>query len=147
VTPAELQLYLRESIPLSRAMEVSVVSVTADSVMLSAPLAPNINHRETAFGGSMSALAILAAWSLLLTRLKDEGLDARLVIQRNEMAYERPIQGEFTARSALADPEQWQQFCRMLTRKGRARIALTAVIESAGQVAGRLSGEFVALGA
>jgi thioesterase domain-containing protein len=57
----ELQAYLHAHIPLSAAMQVSVDAVAADGVTLRAPLAPNINHRETVFGGSASAVAILAA--------------------------------------------------------------------------------------
>jgi len=45
--PAELEQYLHEHIPLSKAMAVFVVSVAQDAVVLGAPLAPNINHRET----------------------------------------------------------------------------------------------------
>ena len=61
-------------------MQVAVVSAAADAVTLSAPLAPNINHRSTAFGGSVSTLAILSAWSLVNLRLRAEGLRSRLVI-------------------------------------------------------------------
>jgi thioesterase domain-containing protein len=57
---AELERYLHQHIPLSEAMQVSVVEVHPEHVVLSAPLAPNINHRETVFGGSASAVAILA---------------------------------------------------------------------------------------
>ena len=141
-----LQEYLHEHIPLSKAMQVSVVSVAPESVVLRAPLAPNINHRETVFGGSASAVAILAAWSLLHTRLRAAGLDCRLVIQRNTMDYELPIAGEFRASSSLQHPEDWPLFVRMLTRKGKARVAVVAVLEYAGQVVGRFTGEFVALG-
>ena len=74
-------------------MAVSVRSVEHDAVILLAPLAPNINHRDTVFGGSASALAILAAWSLLHVRLRAEGITGRLVIQRNSMEYERPVSG------------------------------------------------------
>ena len=56
-----LENYLHEHIPLSKAMGVTVRSVSGEAVTLAAPLAPNINHRETVFGGSASALAILAA--------------------------------------------------------------------------------------
>jgi thioesterase domain-containing protein len=104
---AELERYLHEHIPLSGAMAVSVISCTEQSVVLSAPLAPNINHRETVFGGSASAVAILAAWSLLHTRLRDADIEARLVIQSNSMNYELPIQGTFTATSLLEEPERW----------------------------------------
>ena len=144
--PAELEQYLHEHIPLSKAMAVCVVSVEEGAVVLRAPLAPNINHRETVFGGSASALAILAAWSLLHTRLRSEGIASRLVIQRNTMEYEQPILGEFTTHSSLEQPGQWQQFTRMLARKGKARVTVLSVLEHAGQVVGKLTGEFVALG-
>lgn len=145
MSPAELEQYLHDHIPLSKAMEVSVVSIDEDAVTLRAPLAPNINHRETVFGGSASALAILAAWSLLHTRLRREGIAGRLVIQRNTMEYEQPICGEFVARSSLGQTEDWLKFTRMLARRGKARMTVTSVIEHAGQIAGRLTGEFVAL--
>ncbi len=57
MTPSELQTYLHTHIPLSKAMEVEVVQATPDIIELRAPLAPNINHRGTAFGGSISTLA------------------------------------------------------------------------------------------
>ena len=146
MSPTDLQHYLHTHIPLSRAMAVSVDAVTPGEVVLRAPLAPNINHRETVFGGSASALAILAAWSLLHTRLLGEGISTRLVIQRNTMEYAQPIPGEFTARSALQDPAQWPQFTRMLARRGRARIAVVSVLRHGEDVVGRFDGEFVALG-
>jgi hypothetical protein len=40
VTSSELQEYLHDHIPLSRAMQVAVVLVEEDSVVLSAPLRP-----------------------------------------------------------------------------------------------------------
>ena len=77
--------------------------------------------------------------------MRAEGLATRLVIQSNTMDYLLPILGDFTARSALAEPEQWPRFLRMFARMGRARLRVTAQLESDGQVAGRLTGEFVAL--
>lgn len=147
MSPSELEKYLHGHIPLSKAMEVAVVQVQPEGVILSAPLAPNINHRDTVFGGSASAVAILAAWSLLHTRLTAEGIASRLVIQKNTMSYERPIDGTFTAEAAIASAEVWGQFLRMLKRKSKARITVASVLLFGGQVAGRFEGEFVALGA
>lgn len=143
---ATLTQYLHDHIPLSKAMQVNVQSLNEDSVVLGAPLAPNINHRDTVFGGSASAVAILAAWSLLHTRLSAAGLSSRLVIQRNTMHYELPIAGDFIARSFFNDAADWPAFVRMLSRKGRARITVSAALEYAGQAVGHLEGEFVALG-
>lgn len=146
MSPFELEKYLHDHIPLSKAMQVAVVSRTTDEVILSAPLPPNINHRDTLFGGSASAVAILSAWSLLHTRMLEAGVSSRLVIQRNTMDYHLPVLGTFTARGFLTEPAVWQKFLAMLKRKGKARISVSAVLESNGQLAGSLSGEFVALG-
>ncbi len=140
-----VQQYLHDHIPLSKAMQVEVLSVQPDTVILSAPLAPNINHKETVFGGSASAVAILAAWSLLHTRLQGAGLRSQLVIQSNTMNYLLPINGTFTARSFIEDAADWPRFVRMFERKGRARMVVSSVLEYDGQQVGALRGEFVAL--
>ena len=88
---ARVQRYLYQYIPLSAAMGVQVRTASAEFVKLAAPLRPNVNHTETVFGGSAAALATLSAWTLLHLRLENAGLDARLVIQRSRMEYEKPI--------------------------------------------------------
>ena len=146
MTREELETYLHEHIPLSRAMAVRVISIAYDKVVLGAPLAPNINHRDTVFGGSASALAILSAWSLLHLRLAAADQPSRVVIQRNSMDYLAPIAGDFTATATIGAETNWDGFLRMLTRKGIARVTIGAELEYQGSVAGRLSGEFVAFG-
>lgn len=146
MNPGDLETYLHQHIPLSKAMQVSVSDVSVEAVVLTAPLAPNINHRDTVFGGSACAVAILSAWSLLHLRLAGVGMNAKLVIQQNTMNYDLPIFGTFAARATLADPDAWPRFLRMLGRKGRARISAGSVLAYDGRIAGRFSGEFVALG-
>jgi thioesterase domain-containing protein len=124
-------------------MAVSVVAADTEAVVLEAPLAPNINHRETVFGGSASALAILAAWALVHLRLLAVGLPSRLVIQRNTMEYLHPIAGTFQAQARLGDAD-WDAFVRTLTRRGRSRIAIGAELLYQEQVVGRFDGDFVA---
>ena len=53
-SPAALESYLHEHIPITRAMQVRVVEIGPEHARLTAPLAPNINHRETVFGGGLS---------------------------------------------------------------------------------------------
>lgn len=141
----ELECYLHEHIPLSKAMGVRIVQAVPDGVTLSAPLAPNINHRETVFGGSASALALLAAWALLYVRLADEKIDARVVVQRNTMNYDRPITAEFTATATIDDLDVWKKFCDMLRRKGRGRISVVSKLRCNDEHVGELTGDFVAV--
>ena len=139
-----LEAYLHRQIPLSAAMKVQVQFAMTESVILSAPPEPNINHKSTVFGGSASALAILAAWSILHLRLLDEGVSCEVVIQSNQMTYDRPISGTFTATSSLAEVSDWPLFLKTLTRKGRARIEVETILTSQDFMAGRFKGRFVA---
>ncbi|MFT3734045.1 MAG: YiiD C-terminal domain-containing protein [Rhodocyclaceae bacterium] len=137
--------YLYAHIPLSQAMGVSVQSLEAGSVTLAAPLAPNINHRGTAFGGSISTLATLAAWSLL--RVGTDTLDPlpRLVIRRNTVDYSQPIEGDFTATAKAPGAAVWDRFLETLQQRGRARITLSATVQCGGVAGATFVGDFVAL--
>lgn len=141
---AELTTYLHDVIPLSAAMQATVLEVERGRVVIGAPLAPNTNHRGTVFGGSLSTLAILAGFSVVLLGLRDEGLQHRVVIQRNEYDYLLPADGPFHATAALRD-RRWQRFLETIERRGRARITVDAEVIDATGVVGRLEGVFAAL--
>lgn len=145
MTPIELTDYLHAHIPLSAAMQVTAIEASPERILLSAPLAPNINHRDTVFGGSASAIAILAAWALVHTRMRAEDLRGTLVIQRNTMEYDRPLTGAFTATARAPEASEWASFTRMLRRKGRGRLVVHSTLEQDGVPACRLEGEFVAV--
>jgi thioesterase domain-containing protein len=140
-----LQKYLHERIPISKAMGVEVLEATLDGVILTAPLSPNINHRETVFGGSASAVAILSAWSLLYLRFKIENINSRIVIQKSTMIYEHPITDMFTASSVVCDALAWVKFVTTLKRKKRARVKINSILSCNGKRVGELEGVFVAL--
>lgn len=140
----QLEKYLHKQIPLSAAMGVRVKSATTESVILSAPLEPNVNHKSTVFGGSASALSILAAWSILHLRLLNEGLHCEVVIQSNQMEYDQLIGGLFTAASSLADASDWSLFVRTLVRRKRARIEVGSMLIFENALVARFKGKFVA---
>jgi thioesterase domain-containing protein len=141
----ELETFLRSRIPLSAAMAVEVRTASPSAVVIFAPLAPNLNHRDTAFGGSVSAVAILAAWSVLYVRMQVEGLAGRIVIRRNAVSYDRPVADGFTATATAPDATDWARFRATLARNRTARIRVGACIESGGQRAGEMEGEFAVL--
>lgn len=141
----EVEQYLHRNIPLSAAMGIRVRLATPGRVELWAPLAPNINHQSTVFGGSAAAVATLSAWTLVHVGLHQAGVTAATVIQRNVMSYEEPIHGDFSAVCTLDDDPAWQRFLRTIGRRGRARITLNAHLVYEGRQAASFEGDFVAL--
>jgi thioesterase domain-containing protein len=145
MSPLDLERYLHEQIPLSAAMQVVVLAATPEQVRLAAPLAPNINHRRTVFGGSAAAVATLAAWGLLHLRLSAHGFAGRLVIRRSEMDFEQAIAGDFEAEARAPANERWERFRSAVARGRPARIEMRAALIFAGAQTGAFTGEFVAL--
>lgn len=143
--PAALQRYLLLHIPLSGAMATQVVEGSPERVVLEAPLTPNLNHRNTAFGGSVSALAVLAGWALVHLRLRDDGHAARTVIQRSDVAYLAPVTDAFQARALPPGDKEWARFLRSLTRWGRGRIGIRVEVFCREKRVAEMTGEYVAL--
>jgi thioesterase domain-containing protein len=145
MTAAELGAYLDAHIPLTRALAIEVVEVNDRRVRLAAPLAPNLNHRQTAFGGSVASLAILAGWSWLHARLATPTPPPRLVIQRQQMDYLAPVDDAFEAVCVAPPEEAWQRFSQALARRGRGRLELAAEIRCRERLVAAFRGLYVAV--
>ncbi|HWJ04277.1 MAG TPA: YiiD C-terminal domain-containing protein [Steroidobacteraceae bacterium] len=144
-TAATLERSLHERIPLSRAMGLHVRAATPNAVTVRAPLAPNVNHSGTVFGGSAAAVAVLAAWSLVEVRLGAAGMTGRIVIRRSEMEFLRPIGGEFDATASTPDDASWDRLLATLRRGRMGRITVRAVLGCEGETVGELLAEFAVL--
>jgi thioesterase domain-containing protein len=143
---ARLEAYLREQIPLAAAMDMRVLHADESRVVLRAPLGPNINHRQTFFGGSAASLATLAAWALAHERVRAAaGLDAHIVIQRSSMEYLEPAVAEVDAECRAPPDEEWLRLLRAVRRRGKGRISLGVTLRAQGSVVGSFEGDFVAL--
>lgn len=141
-TGRSLEQRLFSAIPISQAMQVRVLSCGTNGVELSAPLAPNINHEGTAFGGSLHALALFSCWSVA-TLLVDPFEVDYVVVQDSQMDYLNPVRGDFRAR-CVGEPERSQRFLATLQRRRLARLALEADIVCGDQVCAKLRSNFVA---
>ena len=140
-----MEAYLHEHIPVSAAMGTRVVQATPEGVVLAAPLAPNVNHRDTAFGGSVAALAILAGWTLVHLRLHEEGIHARTVIQTTHMRYLVPVEDAFEAHATPPSERAWHRFLAALERRRRGRVRLQVEVRCFGQLVATLEGAYVAM--
>ena len=145
LTREEVEHYLHDHIPISSAMGVRVVSCDSTGVRLAAPLAANINHRATVFGGSASAVAILAAWTYLYFVLRMMGCTARLVIQSNTIDYLAPITADFEGGCEAMSAAELERFTKTLRRHGKARITVAATLTCAGVKTATFKGDYVAV--
>lgn len=139
----QLENYLWEQIPISRAMGVKVNMASPEKVILEASFAPNINHKKTVFGGSLHALATLSCWTLLHLELQGEPVD--IVIANSEIKYLAPVSQDFKAVCFHPDKKEWDFFLKMLLKKGKARVVLKAKIFQDDKLCVDYSGTFAAI--
>jgi thioesterase domain-containing protein len=143
--PQRLQELLYREIPLSRAMAVTVQACCTDAVVLQAPLGPNYNHQQNAFGGSLATLALLAGYGMVWSVLEHHALQAELVIQESTTRYLRPVTRDFAARCEAPDAAEIDRFAATLRRGRRARLRLVSTIHEDGALAVAFEGAYVAL--
>jgi thioesterase domain-containing protein len=139
-----LQDRIDREFPLARHIHVSVDSAHDGAVVLRAPFAPNSNHKETAFGGSLFCVAVLTGWAWATRYIEARGLSADAVIQESTIHYLKPVHGEFQGSLEAPPPEQLEKFLKMLLRRGRGRIHLHVEIHGGQTLAARFDGVFVA---
>lgn len=141
-----LQGVLHRDIPITREMGVGVISWDQHRLQLSLPLAPNVNHKHTLFGGSLYCGAVLAGWGWLYLRLREAGIDdGHIVVHEGLARYPQPVTGD--ARVICEPPEDsaWTRFMAVYERRGRARLALQTQVMNPGseEAAVLFAGQFV----
>ena len=120
----ELQSVLYHEIPITKSMGLLVEEAKKEIVSLSASLELNINHKQTAFGGSLNSLATLAGWSLIWIRCSELRYPCEIVIQSAKTDYKKAIRSKLKATCLSPNEKKINTFFRTLERRGKARLKL-----------------------
>jgi thioesterase domain-containing protein len=140
-----LKRYLYENIPLTEAMQLQVMVASPERILLACPLEPNINHRGTAFGGSIASLATLAGWSWLWVMMRERQIGPRIVVSKSEIDYIGPVEGDFTAELRPPSDREIMAFTNSFDRRNSARIELKVDVLCNGEEVAHFKGVFVVI--
>lgn len=124
-------------------MGVHVIASDERGFVLEAPVSLNSNHLQTAFGGSINAVAILAGYGLLWLEIRDQPAD--VVVRESSIRFHHPIRKVIRATCARPVPGELGVFHEAFRAKGKARLTLKVRVEENDRVAAELEGTFVAL--
>ena len=138
----EAEKFLHEQIPITRAMGLRVVAHDAEGFAVEAPVALNSNHLRTAFGGSINAVATLAAYGFLWLELNDAA--AHVVVAESSIRFLRPVREIIRARCVRPADSELEKFASEFREKRKARIALRVEIVENAETAAEFKGRFVA---
>ena len=137
--------FIRDSIPLAHTMELSLARYDGEMLVLNCPLAPNVNDKGCAFGGSLTSLMTLAGWGVVELALRQRGEDCDVYVGESAVRYLEPVWGDFQAEARAAEDARWDTFFATLSSRNRARIAVSCQVPGAGgKPAATLEAQFVA---
>lgn len=145
LNPAQWTEYLHEHIPVCKAMGIEVLEANWKGSRIRLPLCENMNHRDTAFGGSISTAGILVCWLLINLRMRELQESPKIVVQTSETSFLTPIADAFEAGCQIDDEAQWDRFLSIYQKKGRGRLQLTSTVFCADITAAQHSGSFVSI--
>lgn len=145
-TPArQLIQFIRDEIPLAHAMDLQLAGCGEDTLSLRAPLAPNVNDKGCAFGGSLVSLMTLSGWALVELALRRHGHDCDVFVAESNVRYLSPLWQDFHSEARLAADADWATFFGTLAARGKARIGVSCMVPGDdGKPAATLSARFVA---
>lgn len=123
-------------------MGVRIVSDGDNGFAVEAPVLLNSNHLRTAFGGSINAVATLAAYGFLWMELRDPA--AHVVVAESSIRFLRPVRETIRAVCRRPEPDAWTNFQTKFKDAGKARINLRVGVVEAGETAAEFEGIFVA---
>ena len=139
----EINDYLNRHVPLFQAMQARLERCDDAGLTMQAPLAPNINDKGIAFGGSMAAIASLTGWALTRITLREHGETAEIFITDSSLKFLRPVRGEIATECARPDPAVTARFIDSYRQRGKARWSIEVVIRAGGEPAMTFTGQYV----
>lgn len=134
------------AMPPVAALGLGPARIDGDWLLLSAPLAANVNDKGCAFGGSLVSLMTLAGWGLATLHLRRAGLRADVFVADSQVRYRAPLYGDLQARARATEGEDWAAFVQALRADGRASVRIDArIVLPGGGDAARAESRYVAV--
>ena len=125
----ELQNKLHSQIPMTKLMNLKIEDYNDKELITTAPLDININDKGTAFGGSLSTITIISAWSLCWLISKELGFDSNnIVIIKNETSFRKPVTKDITCHTFKPSKEDIEILKQKLEKKKSASIKILSQI-------------------
>ncbi len=139
----ELKQWIYQKIPAVKNFEFDIQNIKPGYANLKVPLVPHINHKGTAFGGSLYNSAVLACYLLVYSELASLGQSSdSFVISDGTMKYIKPVTADFDVKVGWSQV-QLDSVVKALQSKKKARWTLFAEIECNGEKCAEFQGRFV----
>lgn len=140
----ELQEKLHNEIPMTKLMQLKIKKYDNKNLQTTAPLNINVNDKGTAFGGSLSTITIISAWSMCWLLAKELNIDSKnIVVIKNENSYLKPVTKDIECFTKKPSEEEISILKKKLERKESASIKIESKIIQNKETCVQFNGVYV----
>ena len=140
----QLQSKLHNEIPLTKLMQLQIKEYNKNNLITTAPLSINVNDKGTAFGGSLSTITIISAWSLCWLISQKLGFDSQnIVVIKNENSYLKPVTKDIVCTTIKPTQQEIDIVKIKLEKKGSASLKIKSQIIENSEVCVEFEGVYV----
>lgn len=130
-----------EQIPILQYMGISFSEFKEGAMRTDMPLAPNINDKNTGFGGSIVTMATITGWALLSILLNKDDKKYDVVIVESNTHYKLPVTTDCYGIARLNEG-QILKLLRDLVISGKARTHIDVAIHVDDQEVATFHGQY-----
>jgi len=135
--------YLRENVPLSRHIDIAAGTQTPEWIELTAPLSPNLNDKNTAFGGTLATMCTLSGWCMVSLLSRELAARIDIAVIESRIRYLLPVNSDpIRARAYYPDADTQAEFIQHLQLKGRSRLSLKVDVQQDSVSAVKFEGQY-----
>ena len=125
----EIQNKIHTQIPMTKLMQLELKSIDNTTLITTAPLNINVNDKGTAFGGSLSSIAIISSWCMAYYLSKKLNIgESNIVIVNNETKFLRPVTKDIICTTFIPKKEEIKILESKLEIKNSGTIKIYAQI-------------------
>jgi thioesterase domain-containing protein len=111
-------------IPMVKMLGLNLIHVDKTSLVSALPLAPNINEKGTALGGSLSSAAMVSGWMFVSLHFNaDLSAEKNVVIVGSDCQFLAPIDEDFYVHVAVI-PDNLHTAKEKFSQRGKAALPL-----------------------
>jgi len=125
----ELEKKIYNEIPMTRLMELKLVNIDDKYFKTSAPLDINVNDKGSAFGGSLSSIAIISSWclsKLISDELGFENVD--ILVIKNHSSFKKQVTNDIVCLCTIPTQKDINILKEKLKTKESASLKIHAKI-------------------
>jgi thioesterase domain-containing protein len=131
----EIQNKIHTQIPMTKLMQLELKSIDNTTLITSAPLNINVNDKGTAFGGSLSSIAIISSWCMAYYLSKKLNIgESNIVIVNNETKFLRPVTKDIICTTYIPKEEEIKILKSKLEVKNSGTIKIYAQVIENGKI-------------